>query len=360
MPRRPPTPPLFPDFDPGRPAEGIDPSPPMADRQRVARYLQLCAHTGEDPRRLVVEVSNGRTSDPGELTAEECDRLASAWAREHPARVADAPEGVPHEHVPRDLAQERGRQSHGLAQERAPQSRALAQERAPKSRDRDRDTCAITPPGVVIGPHDLSAPGDVARSTQGRVPRAGATTSLGGAPGATDPASKLAWSTGARIISACPRRVGGNEPGAAVATGDVDWEAQARLPTACPAGSHNGARESSTQVDRTDDERYVVAIGRELHTALRVHAARHGVQMRTVTANAVDGLLELMMNGAPPPLPERWRVPAAERTRLAVRWPAGLAERLRSAVAHHGRPAHDLLAVALLPILGTDVSGTRR
>lgn len=107
-------------------------------------------------------------------------------------------------------------------------------------------------------------------------------------------------------------------------------------------------------------ERYVVGIGRELHQALRVHSARERVQMRAVTAEAVEQLLARLEDGEHPVLPERWRVATRERTRLAMRWPAGLADRLRACAVAQVRPAHELLALALLPVLDLDTDGGRR
>jgi hypothetical protein len=99
-------------------------------------------------------------------------------------------------------------------------------------------------------------------------------------------------------------------------------------------------------------ERYVVAMGQELLVALRVHAARRGQQMGAIVADAVTGLLDDAAAGDPiPALEPRWNVPSADRSRLAMSWPAGLADRLRDAVARSGRPAHELVAVAVTPVV---------
>ena len=99
-------------------------------------------------------------------------------------------------------------------------------------------------------------------------------------------------------------------------------------------------------------QRYVVAMGQELLVALRVHAARKGQRMGTVVADAVTALLEDAAAGHPiPELEPRWNAPSADRSRLAMSWPPGLADRLRDAVAGSGRPAHELVAVAVIPVV---------
>jgi len=108
----------------------------------------------------------------------------------------------------------------------------------------------------------------------------------------------------------------------------------------------------SPRDDRPERERYVVAMGQDLLVALRVHAARKGQQMGTVVADAVTGLLDHAAAGDPiPALEPRWSVPSGDRSRLAMSWPPGLADRLRDAVAGSGRPAYELVTVAITPLV---------
>lgn len=98
--------------------------------------------------------------------------------------------------------------------------------------------------------------------------------------------------------------------------------------------------------------RYVVAIGPTLLRRLRVYATLHETQMRHVAREAVSSLLDRLDAGQlVPSLERRWTIPSAQRTRLAVTWPAPLPDRLRAAAARTGLPAHVLVAAALVPVV---------
>ena len=132
------------------------------------------------------------------------------------------------------------------------------------------------------------------------------------------------------------------------------FDDQPHLPFTDPLPEDSSTAESVNTCSTVDDSdvRYVVAMGPELLRRLRWHAARHDTQMRLVARDAVTGLLDALGTGHPVPrLDTRWQVPSHQRSRLAVRWPAPLPHRLRAAATRLGLPAHEIVAIALVPVV---------
>lgn len=264
---------------------------PVAGAARSARYLETCQRHGEDPSRLVLQVTDGRTGDPAALTGPEMDALLEAWLARHEPRCATTG--------------------------------------ASESTTSARLCLTVTPTQAPAPeqPHQsLQLPLEAALGrADPETPRRGAVAQLDGAVDDLPTASH-----------GCP---------AAPAAPD--------LPSAPDGPAAPAAVPEAT-------ERYVVAVADVLLTELRVHAARRGQQMGRIVAAAVEDMLLAVQDGQDPPgLDPRWRVPSSRRSRLAMSWPGGLADRLRDVAASSGRPAHELVGVALTARLLPD-RGRRR